>query len=65
MMQRIDSRSHLQDKLLTCCDCGADFLFTIGEQIFFASKQLSEPKRCKACRQVRRQTLVPDQGAGR
>ena len=40
-----------QDKLLKCVDCGADFLFTAGEQLFFHDKQFkNEPKRCKACK---------------
>ncbi|HEX6510423.1 MAG TPA: zinc-ribbon domain-containing protein, partial [Chloroflexota bacterium] len=30
----------LMDKTLTCRDCGADFLFTAGEQEFFQSKGL-------------------------
>ena len=29
----------LQDRVLTCVDCGADFVFTVGEQIFFQDKQ--------------------------
>jgi CxxC-x17-CxxC domain-containing protein len=41
----------LADKTLVCRDCSSDFLFTIGEQEFFASKGLlHEPGRCPACR---------------
>ena len=40
-----------QDRTLKCMDCGADFVFTAGEQIFFHDKQFkNEPKRCKACK---------------
>ncbi len=40
-----------QDKSLTCVDCGAEFIWTAGEQVFFADKQFkNEPKRCKACK---------------
>jgi len=40
-----------QDKLLKCIDCGADFVFTAGEQLFFHDKQFkNEPKRCKVCK---------------
>ena len=40
-----------QDKVLTCIDCGAEFTFTSGEQLFFHDKQFkNEPKRCKACK---------------
>ena len=40
-----------QDKVLKCIDCGGDFVFTAGEQLFFHDKQFkNEPKRCKACK---------------
>ena len=43
-----------QDKSLTCVDCGAEFIWTAGEQVFFADKQFkNEPKRCKACKTSR------------
>ncbi len=43
------------DKTLTCRDCGAEFVFTAGEQEFFAMKGLvNEPSRCPACRSQRR-----------
>ena len=43
-----------QDKMLKCIDCGADFVFTSGEQLFFYDKQFrNEPKRCKTCKAKR------------
>jgi CxxC-x17-CxxC domain-containing protein len=43
-----------QDKVLTCIDCGADFVFTAGEQLFFHDKRFkNEPKRCKNCKSKR------------
>lgn len=40
-----------QDKTLKCIDCGTDFVFTAGEQLFFHDKQFkNEPKRCKNCK---------------
>ncbi len=40
-----------QDKNLTCQDCGNEFVFTAGEQKFYAEKGFeNEPKRCKDCR---------------
>jgi len=43
-----------QDKMLKCVDCGADFAFTAGEQLFFHDKQFkNEPKRCKGCKAKR------------
>ena len=43
------------DLTLQCSDCGHDFIFTAGEQEFYASKGLSnQPKRCPDCRSQRR-----------
>ena len=40
-----------QDKHLTCVDCGTEFIWTAGEQLFFADKNFkNEPKRCKNCK---------------
>jgi CxxC-x17-CxxC domain-containing protein len=40
-----------QDKVLQCRDCGLDFVWTSGEQAFFASKGLlNQPSRCPSCR---------------
>jgi CxxC-x17-CxxC domain-containing protein len=48
------SSMEFQDKVLKCVDCGADFVFTAGEQLFFHDKQFkNEPKRCKACKSKR------------
>ena len=46
------------DKQLTCLDCGGEFTFTTGEQRYFWAKGLSEPKRCKPCRMLRKRSLV-------
>ena len=48
----------LVDKVLTCLDCGRGFTFTSGEQRYFWAKGLSEPKRCKQCRVLRKRSLV-------
>lgn len=47
--------TELKDQVLTCRDCGASFVFTAGEQAFFAERNFSAPTRCKACRQNRKQ----------
>ena len=45
----------ISDKNLTCRDCGSSFVFTVGEQEFFAEKGFTnEPTRCPACRSARR-----------
>jgi len=43
-----------QDKHLICKDCGAEFIFTAGEQQYFKDRFLAEPKRCPNCRASRR-----------
>ncbi|MEA5015658.1 MAG: zinc-ribbon domain containing protein [Candidatus Limiplasma sp.] len=44
-----------EDKTLTCRDCGAEFVFTAGEQEFYAEKGFqNEPTRCKDCRVARK-----------
>lgn len=43
------------DKTITCRDCGMDFVFTAGEQEFYAQKGFTnEPSRCPSCRQQRK-----------
>jgi len=46
--------------LLKCIECGADF-FTEGEQVFYNSKGLDMPKRCKACRDKKKARYAQDQ----
>jgi hypothetical protein len=37
-----------RDRVLRCMDCGAEFVFTAGEQLFFADRGFkNQPKRCK------------------
>lgn len=44
-----------EDKTLTCKECGAEFIFTAGEQEFYAEKGFqNEPQRCKACRDAKK-----------
>ena len=44
-----------EDKTLICKECGAEFVFTAGEQEFYAEKGFTnEPQRCKACRAARK-----------
>lgn len=47
------------DRLLTCIDCGREFIFTAGEQLFFFDKQFkNDPKRCKPCKSKRASTTA-------
>ena len=42
------------DVTLACRDCGRSFLYTSGEQDFYASRGFSEPSRCPDCRAARK-----------
>lgn len=50
-----------EDKTLVCKDCGQDFIFTSGEQEFYAEKGFeNEPQRCKPCRDARKNAGRPE-----
>ena len=45
----------LEDETLVCKDCGNEFVFTAGEQAFYAEKGfVNKPKVCKACRYAKK-----------
>ena len=49
-----------QDITLKCKDCGNDFVFTAGEQEFYAEKGFqNQPQRCKACRDAKKNATRP------
>jgi len=44
-----------EDRTLACKECGADFVFTAGEQEFYAERGFqNEPQRCKTCRDTKK-----------
>ena len=44
-----------QDREIVCIQCGQRFIFTAGEQAFYAEHGFAAPKRCHTCRAARRQ----------
>lgn len=51
--------AEFQDKSILCIDCSSQFIWTIGEQVFFRDKQLQNPpKRCKECKQAKNERLA-------
>jgi CxxC-x17-CxxC domain-containing protein len=51
--------SELEDKSILCIDCSQNFVWSVGEQIFFRDKQLQNPpKRCKECKQAKNERLA-------
>ncbi len=54
-----------EDRRIKCQDCGEEFLFTAGEQAFYASKGLTNaPTRCKNCRDARKANRDGGGGGG-
>lgn len=48
-------KRNVRSKTLVCKECGNEFVFTAGEQEFYAEKGfVNEPQRCKSCRDARK-----------
>ena len=45
----------MADQTIRCRDCPTEFVFTEGEQAFYAQNNFQPPKRCKPCRDARKQ----------
>ena len=53
----------LTDKTVKCRECQEEFVFTVGEQEFYAERgflnqetgEIQEPKKCKPCRDAAKQ----------
>jgi CxxC-x17-CxxC domain-containing protein len=55
----VEAESEFEDRAILCVDCGQDFTWTAGEQLFFHDKGLrNEPKRCKPCKQAKNERLA-------
>ena len=52
------------DVTLTCSDCGGDFIWTAGAQVFFRDKNLKNPpKRCRDCKKAKNERLAAIEAA--
>lgn len=45
------------------CNCGKKFIFTEGEQKFYAKKGFGTPKRCETCRLEKKQKKMNEETA--
>ncbi|GCE45397.1 CxxC-x17-CxxC domain-containing protein [Thermosporothrix hazakensis] len=53
------------DQKLYCRDCNQEFIFTAGEQEFYASRGLmNPPSRCPECRAARKGRMGGSRGGG-
>ncbi len=51
--------AEIEDQNILCIDCGNDFVWTVGEQIFFRDKGLENPpKRCRDCKKAKNDRLA-------
>ena len=48
----------MADIKLKCSDCGTEFVFSDRDQAFFKEKGFTPPKRCKPCRDIKKQSRV-------
>lgn len=47
--------SSYYDQHLTCADCNHDFVWRAKDQEFFAEKGFGPPKRCRNCREAKKE----------
>lgn len=45
----------MSDETIRCADCGRDFKHSDKDQAFYQEKGFSAPKRCKDCRQAKKE----------
>lgn len=41
---------------IVCVNCRNTFVFSVGEQKFYEEHKFPNPKRCKTCRQIKKNT---------
>lgn len=51
---RLSDYPGLRDLFMRCVDCGADFVWSQGEQVYYSTNGLRPPKRCPGCRRIKR-----------
>ncbi len=55
-----------EDQTLTCVDCKQSFTWSASEQEFFHEKGFTDtPKRCKSCRQAKKEQRGVSKASGR
>ncbi len=50
--------SEFEDIIISCVDCGEEFVWSCGEQEFFRDKGLkNSPKRCQECKKAKAERI--------
>ena len=60
-----EKMSTMPDVEIICSECNETFPFTEREQEYYTERNLSQPKRCKPCRDARRQNFGGARGGDR
>lgn len=55
-LKLVEDTNHdcIEDIEIICKDCGKKFIFTVGAQEFYKSKNFPTPKHCRECSKKRR-----------
>ena len=54
-----------EDRTIVCGDCSEEFVFDADEQQFYSDKGFeNDPKRCKPCRQKKKNSRNSSHGGG-
>jgi CxxC-x17-CxxC domain-containing protein len=60
----VPREAKVEDKNISCRDCGTSFVFSVRDQQFYAEKGFeNEPQRCRDCR-TSRKNQRPGAGGG-
>jgi len=57
-MEQIADELDFKDKYISCVECEETFVWQAGEQFFYHTKGLHEPRRCPSCRATRKRTIA-------
>lgn len=53
------AEAEFEDVNIICSDCGSNFIWTSGEQVFFRDKNLlNPPKRCRDCKRAKNERIA-------
>ena len=45
----------MPDETIVCVECREEFVFAESERVYYEKNNLHKPKRCKPCRDARKQ----------